>query len=352
MAHARRRARGRIALCASTGSPAAAGAWRWWRCATPRPAARSIGLNPVIVKTAAFALSAVFTGLAGGMFAPLLDVRGAGFVSVLAVDPVPVRGHRRRRRLDLRTGGRRARQRRAAGAACPASPSTGCCSSARRCWWSCGLRPTGVLGLLARLWRRAEPSAARQRPRSTSPRSSRPRRRAPARSRCATSASPSAASRRRPPSASRRCPGKVTSVIGPNGAGKTTVLNLIGGFYRPDGGSIRLGERELAGSAGLEGGARRDRAHLPDHQAVRDHERHRQRADRAAARPARQHARRTRHRATIATPPRRCSPSSATTVRSRRRRATCRTSTAGWSRSRARWPCARACCCSTSPPPA
>src|SRR5258708_12295931 len=36
------------------------------------PAARSIGLNPVIVKTAAFSLSAVFTGLAGGLFAPLL----------------------------------------------------------------------------------------------------------------------------------------------------------------------------------------------------------------------------------------------------------------------------------------
>ncbi len=35
-------------------------------------AARSIGLNPVIVKTAAFALSALFTGLAGGIFAPLL----------------------------------------------------------------------------------------------------------------------------------------------------------------------------------------------------------------------------------------------------------------------------------------
>src|SRR3981081_1164401 len=35
-------------------------------------AARSIGLNPVIVKTAAFALSAVFTGLAGAIFASLL----------------------------------------------------------------------------------------------------------------------------------------------------------------------------------------------------------------------------------------------------------------------------------------
>lgn len=37
-------------------------------------------------------------------------------------------------------------------------------------------------------------------------------------------------------------PGKITSIIGPNGAGKTTVLNLIGGFYQPDTGEIRLGE--------------------------------------------------------------------------------------------------------------
>ena len=60
-------------------------------------------------------------------------------------------------------------------------------------------------------------------------------------------------------------PGKVTSVIGPNGAGKTTVLNLIGGFYRPDSGSIRLGERRAGRHAGLERGARRHRAHLSDH---------------------------------------------------------------------------------------
>jgi branched-chain amino acid transport system ATP-binding protein len=43
-------------------------------------------------------------------------------------------------------------------------------------------------------------------------------------------------------------PGRVTSVIGPNGAGKTTVLNMIGGFYRPDQGSVRLGAAELAGA--------------------------------------------------------------------------------------------------------
>ena len=42
--------------------------------------------------------------------------------------------------------------------------------------------------------------------------------------------------------------GKVTSIIGPNGAGKTTVLNVICGFYRPESGSVRLGQTELAGA--------------------------------------------------------------------------------------------------------
>jgi branched-chain amino acid transport system ATP-binding protein len=44
-------------------------------------------------------------------------------------------------------------------------------------------------------------------------------------------------------------PGRITSIIGPNGAGKSTLLNLICGFYRPDHGSIHLGERQLAGLA-------------------------------------------------------------------------------------------------------
>ena len=35
-------------------------------------AARSVGLNPVSIKTAAFAVSAVFAGLAGAIFAPLM----------------------------------------------------------------------------------------------------------------------------------------------------------------------------------------------------------------------------------------------------------------------------------------
>jgi len=34
--------------------------------------------------------------------------------------------------------------------------------------------------------------------------------------------------------------GTITGLIGPNGAGKTTTFNLISGFYRPDGGTIRF----------------------------------------------------------------------------------------------------------------
>ncbi|MFB6304559.1 MAG: ABC transporter ATP-binding protein [Haloferacaceae archaeon] len=38
--------------------------------------------------------------------------------------------------------------------------------------------------------------------------------------------------------------GTVTGLIGPNGAGKTTTFNLISGFYKPDGGTIRLKGRD------------------------------------------------------------------------------------------------------------
>jgi branched-chain amino acid transport system ATP-binding protein len=41
--------------------------------------------------------------------------------------------------------------------------------------------------------------------------------------------------------------GEIVSVIGPNGAGKTTLFNLITGIYRPDTGTITLGERNLVG---------------------------------------------------------------------------------------------------------
>ena len=40
--------------------------------------------------------------------------------------------------------------------------------------------------------------------------------------------------------------GAITSIIGPNGAGKTTALNAICGFYRPDAGTVKLGEQTVS----------------------------------------------------------------------------------------------------------
>ena len=41
--------------------------------------------------------------------------------------------------------------------------------------------------------------------------------------------------------------GGITSLIGPNGAGKTTALNMLSGFYQPTGGGFRLGATPLQG---------------------------------------------------------------------------------------------------------
>lgn len=40
--------------------------------------------------------------------------------------------------------------------------------------------------------------------------------------------------------------GESLSVMGPSGSGKTTLLNLLGGLDRPDSGSIRLGDLDIA----------------------------------------------------------------------------------------------------------
>ena len=66
--------------------------------------------------------------------------------------------------------------------------------------------------------------------------------------------------------------GQITSLIGPNGAGKTTVLNMIGGFYRPDFGQhpSQSGNR---GSAGVAGSSRGNCADVSDDPTLRQHER-------------------------------------------------------------------------------
>jgi len=43
--------------------------------------------------------------------------------------------------------------------------------------------------------------------------------------------------------------GSITAVVGPSGSGKTTLLRLVAGFARPDAGTVRLGDRELASDA-------------------------------------------------------------------------------------------------------
>ena len=210
------------------------------------PAARSIGLNPVIVKTAAFSLSAVFTGLAGGIFAPLLMfVAPDSFPfsqSILFLFAVIV-----------------------GGAGWTFGPVVGALVSVvlpellsglaeyRLLFFGAALlvilwvAPEGVLGLLARLWPRRDSAMAVSTPFDVG-------------AFLTPAGAPGALEVRdlgitfggikaATAVTFTAPPGKVTSVIGPNGAGKTTVLNLIGGFYRPDSGSIRLGERELAGRA-------------------------------------------------------------------------------------------------------
>jgi branched-chain amino acid transport system ATP-binding protein len=209
-------------------------------------AARAIGLNPIIVKTAAFALSAVFTGLAGAIFAPL----------IMFVAPDSFSFSQSIQFLFVVVVG---------GAGWTFGPVAGALVSVvlpellsglaeyRLLFFGVALliilwvAPAGILGTLARLWRRTDRSApdasafdvaaflAPQGPLAA----------LEVRDLGIAFGGIKAASA----VSFKALPGKVTSVIGPNGAGKTTVLNLIGGFYRPDRGSIALGERELAGAA-------------------------------------------------------------------------------------------------------
>ena len=38
-------------------------------------------------------------------------------------------------------------------------------------------------------------------------------------------------------------------LMGPNGSGKTTLINVIGGFYKPDSGTVLFREMEITGLA-------------------------------------------------------------------------------------------------------
>ncbi len=104
-------------------------------------AAESIGLNPLVIKTVAFAVSAMLAGLAGGLFAPLsgfVTPDSFGFMQsilfvlvVVVAAPAPRRG-----RWSARWWSACCRS------CCRRWRNTACCFSAACCCWCCGLRRT------------------------------------------------------------------------------------------------------------------------------------------------------------------------------------------------------------------
>ena len=208
-------------------------------------AAQSVGLNPVGIKTLAFALSAALTGMAGAVVAPLMMFISPGSFpfsqSILFLFAVVV-----------------------GGAGSVLGPVLGALvvvglpellsdfaeyrllvfgALLLAVLW---IAPEGIVGTLARRLQRVDPRPARAsafdvagflRPSAAAPLE-------------VTGLGISFGGVKAASDVSFTArPGAITSVIGPNGAGKTTVLNMIGGFYTPGAGSIRLGDgAELAGA--------------------------------------------------------------------------------------------------------
>jgi ABC-type branched-subunit amino acid transport system permease subunit/ABC-type branched-subunit amino acid transport system ATPase component len=203
-------------------------------------AAESVGLNPVAVKTVAFTVSAACAGLAGALFAPLSAfVTPSTFTfsqSILFVLVVMIGG------AGTVTGP-------LAGAAVVVLLPELLAGLAEYRLLFFGalllvvlwIAPEGVVGEIARLIKkrrapvppRPECEALPTRPASASALDVEGLTIAFGGVKAATGVSFSAP------------PASVTSLIGPNGAGKTTVLNMLGGFYRPDAGTIRLGDRSI-----------------------------------------------------------------------------------------------------------
>ena len=206
-------------------------------------AAESIGLNPLVAKTVAFAVSALLAGLAGGLYAPL-----SGFVtphsfsflqSILFVLVVMI-----------------------GGAGSIAGPLVGAVivgllpellsslEEYRLLFFGALLlvvlwvAPQGLVGLLARL-RRSAPAPADGATEGDALPALQP---AEARALSAQGLTMVFGGVRAVSELSFSVrPGAVTSLIGPNGAGKSTVLNMLSGFYTPTAGGSLLGGEPLQG---------------------------------------------------------------------------------------------------------
>jgi ABC-type branched-subunit amino acid transport system ATPase component/ABC-type branched-subunit amino acid transport system permease subunit len=208
-------------------------------------AAGSVAVNPLVVRTVAFAISAALAGLAGALFAPVTTFIApssfAFFQSILFVLVVIVGGAGRTYGPVI-------------GAAVVVFlPETLSGLAEYKVLLFATLllavllfAPGGISGLLSKRFGRP--------PREENPAASEPAQSllqagAGRESLDVAGASVAFGGVRAVCDVSARLErGSVTSIIGPNGAGKTTFLNVICGFYRPDAGSVRLGDLDLAGA--------------------------------------------------------------------------------------------------------
>ena len=217
-------------------------------------AAESIGLQPLAIKTVAFAVSAALAGLAGGLYAPLsgfVTPQSFGFSQSLLFVLVVVIG----------------------GSGTVAGPIVGALVVGLLPEMLSGLEeyrllffgalllvvlwaaPQGLVGLLQALADAVKRWAMPARPTGTADQSVEPVSMAGAASLLATRARQSlkADALGKVFGGVRAVdgvgfdvkPAAVTSLIGPNGAGKSTVLNLLSGFYKPDAGRRLLGGQTL-----------------------------------------------------------------------------------------------------------
>lgn len=206
-------------------------------------AAASIGFNPVVVKTLAFALSAVCAGIAGGLFAPLFSfvtpssfgfsrsilfvltvfIGGAGTVVgplvgavIVGLIPEVLSGMAEYRLLFFGT-------------------------LLLTVLW---VAPEGIVGEALRLLRRKQAGSFVHVPPDSAMTLAPP---VPLEVQADGLAIAFGGVKAVSNVGFTASPGQITSLIGPNGAGKSTVLNLLSGIYEPNAGSFHFGKRALTG---------------------------------------------------------------------------------------------------------
>lgn len=210
-------------------------------------AAQSIGLDPVRIRTVAFALSAGAAGVAGGIFAAMSDFISPEsfpfFQSIVFLLVVMIGG------ADRTSGP-------LFGALIVVLLPEALSALAQYRLLFVGLlllvvlrlAPEGIVGLASRMWPAVKatpmvPAAAAGAP--LAPLAAGERMALAARD-LSVSFGGVHAVRSLTFEAE---PGRITSIIGPNGAGKSTVLNLVCGFYRPQTGAVIVGNRDVAGQS-------------------------------------------------------------------------------------------------------